>query len=165
MREGRKGQAHFGIVVAEHSFAVQGRYVERLGFYNPHTKELNIETDKVLGWISKGAKPTTSIARLLKSKNTKGMEKYIKHVKFVVKPKEVVVEKKIEAPAPEVKEEKAEASVEEVVPTTEEVVGQEEAPTEIVEETPEEPAPTEEEIVAEEAAVTEEEKTEEKVAE
>ena len=161
MREGRKGQAHFGIVVAEHSFAVQGRYVERLGFYNPHTKELSIETEKVMGWISKGAKPTTSIARLLKSKNTKGMEKYIKHVKFVVKPKEEVVEKKMEAPTPEVKEEKVEAMKEEIPAET--VIT--EAPTEVVEETVAEPAPTEEEIVAEEAAVAEEEKTEETVAE
>lgn len=113
VREGRKRQSHFGLVVAEHSFAVQGRYVERLGFYNPRTKEIQLEQEKIMDWIKKGAQPTTSVARLLKSKDMKGMEKFIKFVQFPEKVKEEVVEKETPAPAPAPAAETVEAPVEE----------------------------------------------------
>jgi len=79
-RAGRKKQPVYRIVVAEHTNRVQGKYVDRIGHYNPLMKPvvLTIDTDKLFEWIKKGAQPTNTIARLLKGDGVKGMEKYIK---------------------------------------------------------------------------------------
>lgn len=85
VRAGRKGQPKFKVVVAEHSKAVKGKFIEKLGAYDPHTKTVDVEEDKISAWIAKGAQPSTTLARLLKGKGMKNMEKFIKHVTFLKK--------------------------------------------------------------------------------
>lgn len=64
-RQGKKHQPNYRIVVAEASFPAQGKYREKLGFFNPLTKELVVDKDKVKKWLSKGAQPTNTVAKLL----------------------------------------------------------------------------------------------------
>lgn len=70
-RTGKKKQASYRVVVAEKSRAVQAKFIEILGWYNPHTKELNIQKEKIEGWLGKGASPSNTVAVLLKKSGFK----------------------------------------------------------------------------------------------
>lgn len=78
-RTGKTRQESFRIVVAPHTNAVKGKYIELLGHYVPaeKPKKFDIRKDRVEYWISKGAKPSESIAMLLKNHGFTGMEKFI----------------------------------------------------------------------------------------
>ena len=70
---GTKKRPVYKIVVAESRFARDGRFIEKLGFFNPllpKEKEdrIRLETDRIKYWISQGAKPTTRVARILGEK-------------------------------------------------------------------------------------------------
>ena len=142
-RGGRKGQASFRLVVADHARPVQGKYIQILGNFNPKSKEMAVEQEEILKWIAKGAKPSQTAARLLKKQGMAGMDKYIEHVHFIKKE----VEKTPEAPmmaAPQPKAEKAEAKPEPEVVKEEVAETPVEEKAEIVEEVKEEaPAPEE----------------------
>lgn len=67
-RKGKKNQPFFRIVVIDKRRSSKGgRAVEELGYVNPLTKKNSIEKERVLYWISKGAKPTPRIHNLLVS--------------------------------------------------------------------------------------------------
>ena len=67
-RVGRKHQPTFRIVVADSEAPRDGRFVELLGHYYPRGKGEQIELDKgkVLQWLAKGAKPSETVASLLR---------------------------------------------------------------------------------------------------
>ena len=70
---GTKKRPVYKIVVAESRFARDGRFIEKLGFFNPllpKEKEdrIRLETDRIKYWIGQGAKPTTRVARILGEK-------------------------------------------------------------------------------------------------
>jgi small subunit ribosomal protein S16 len=67
-RVGRKGQAHYRIVVADSRSPRDGRFVATLGHYNPKANpaELRVDGDKALAWMAKGALPTDTVRSLLK---------------------------------------------------------------------------------------------------
>ena len=114
-RGGTKKRPVYKIVVAESRFARDGRFIEKLGFFNPllpKEKEdrIRLETDRIKYWISQGAKPTTRVARILGEKqiipmpaNSNNPQKAIpkKDRKKADAPKE---EKKEDAPKKEKKE-------------------------------------------------------------
>lgn len=60
-RIGKKHQASFRIVLQESQWKPQGKTLELLGFYNPHSKEKNIQTERVKYWIAKGAQPSATL--------------------------------------------------------------------------------------------------------
>lgn len=64
-RVGKKHQATFRVVVAEKRSKLRGRFIEDLGWLNPHTKSSEIKNDRVKYWISVGAKPTPTVYNLL----------------------------------------------------------------------------------------------------
>ena len=43
-----------------------GKYIDKIGFYNPFDKKLEYNTEKLKSWISKGAQPTDIVKKLLK---------------------------------------------------------------------------------------------------
>ena len=118
---GTKKRPVYKIVVADSRFARDGRFIEKLGFFNPllpkeKEERIKLETDRIKYWISQGAKPTTRVARILGEKqiipmpaNSNNPQKAIpkKDRKKAEAPKE---EKKAEAPK---EEKKAEAPKEE----------------------------------------------------
>ncbi|HXV73132.1 MAG TPA: 30S ribosomal protein S16 [Sphingomonadales bacterium] len=69
-RGGAKKRPFFRIVVADSRFPRDGRYIERLGHYNPllpkdHAERLKMDVDKVKAWLAKGATPSDRISRFL----------------------------------------------------------------------------------------------------
>jgi len=54
-RMGKPGHAYFRVVVLEHSSRPQGKYLELLGSYDPHKKDMKVKGDRVQYWIQKGA--------------------------------------------------------------------------------------------------------------
>ncbi len=64
-RTGKRNQPHYRMVVAEHTAPVTGKIVAQLGHYNPRTKDLVADGDEALRWMSEGAQPSNTVARLL----------------------------------------------------------------------------------------------------
>ena len=73
-RMGRKDQSYFRIVVADSRSPRDGRFVAQLGHYNPRTNpaELQVDRDKALAWMAKGALPTETVRSLLKKAGVLG---------------------------------------------------------------------------------------------
>ncbi len=111
-RAGRKKSPFYRIVVAEKSRAVKGRFVEKVGHYNPVTnpKEVSLNTERIEHWISVGATPSQTAARLFHSNGMTSAEKFI--AKRVMKPsraeREAIQKAKEEGEEKEVKNEKKE---------------------------------------------------------
>lgn len=70
MRRGRKKLALFDIVVADARSPRDGRFIQKLGTYNPNSNPASIEFDhdKALDWLIKGAQPTDTVRRILSYK-------------------------------------------------------------------------------------------------
>jgi small subunit ribosomal protein S16 len=69
-RKGRKKQAFYHIVVADSRSPRDGRYIEKIGSYNPITNPATIELDfdKALSWLQNGALPTDTCRAILSYK-------------------------------------------------------------------------------------------------
>ena len=143
-RSGRKNRPNYRLVVAEHSAPVKGRYLEMLGTFDPLVDKHGFVVDiaKVEEWIKKGAKPTNTVARLLKGQGVKGMETFIVEMKDrkVKNPKEEPETPAAPAAEAAPAEEKTKATPEEA-PVEE--TPKEEAVPEASEEKPAEEAPAE----------------------
>jgi len=70
-RVGSKKNPIYRVVAADSRSPRDGKFIEIVGRYNPQTEPSTIELDedRVRDWLSKGAQPTESVARLLKAKN------------------------------------------------------------------------------------------------
>lgn len=64
-RVGRKKLPLYRIVVVDSGKARDGEYIENVGHYDPRTKDLKLNRDRVEYWISKGAQPTNTVAKLI----------------------------------------------------------------------------------------------------
>lgn len=69
-RAGTKKRPFYHIVVADSRFPRDGRFIERLGYYNPllpkdNADRLKLDLDKVKAWLAKGAQPSDRVMRFL----------------------------------------------------------------------------------------------------
>ena len=64
-RKGRKKIPFYRIVVIDSKKARDGKFIERVGHYDPRSKELQLKRDRIEYWISKGAQPTNTVAKLI----------------------------------------------------------------------------------------------------
>ncbi len=66
-RFGKKGKPFYHVVVADARSPRDGKFIERLGSYNPNTNPATIEInfDKTLDWVNKGAQPTDTCRAIL----------------------------------------------------------------------------------------------------
>ena len=67
---GAKKRPVYKIVIADSRFPRDGRFIEKVGFFNPllpKTKKerIHLEVERIKHWISKGAKPTLRVSRIL----------------------------------------------------------------------------------------------------
>ena len=67
---GAKKRPVYKIVIADSRFPRDGRFIEKVGFFNPllpKTKKerINLEVERIKHWINKGAKPTLRVSRIL----------------------------------------------------------------------------------------------------
>jgi small subunit ribosomal protein S16 len=69
-RHGKKGYPFYHIVVADGRAPRDGRYIERLGVYNPNTNPATIEFDfdRALDWLQNGAQPSDTCRTILAKK-------------------------------------------------------------------------------------------------
>lgn len=69
-RGGSKKRPFYHLVVADSRMKRDGRFIERLGFFNPVARgseeALRIDTDRVDHWVGLGAQPSARVAKLLK---------------------------------------------------------------------------------------------------
>uniref|UniRef100_UPI0032173FEC 30S ribosomal protein S16 n=1 Tax=uncultured Draconibacterium sp. TaxID=1573823 RepID=UPI0032173FEC len=82
-RHGRKRYAYYHIVVADSRAPRDGRYIERIGSYNPNTDPatIDLDFDKAYDWLVKGAQPTDTVRAILSYKGVM----YKKHLMGGVK--------------------------------------------------------------------------------
>ena len=68
-RVGATKQPTYRLVVADSRNARDGRSIETIGHYNPRTDpvEVSIDTEKAKKWLSQGAQPSDTVARLFRS--------------------------------------------------------------------------------------------------
>ena len=68
MRVGKKKQPTYRVVAADSRSPRDGRFIEILGTYEPRAEpsRINIDNDKAVQWLTKGAKPTETVEKLLK---------------------------------------------------------------------------------------------------
>lgn len=66
-RRGRKKQAMYDVVVADARAPRDGRFIEKIGTYNPNTDpaSIHMDNDKAFDWVMKGAQPTDTVRAML----------------------------------------------------------------------------------------------------
>src|SRR3954454_10534007 len=79
-RAGTKKRPVYHIVVADSRYPRDGRFIERLGFFNPllpkeHKDRLRLDLDKVKSWMVKGAQPSDRVMRFLDAAGVAKREK------------------------------------------------------------------------------------------
>ena len=169
-RGGAKKRPYYRIVVADSRKARDGRYIERLGTYNPmvakdHPDRLNTDDERIKYWLGVGALPSNRVARFLSDKGLvdkpaipEQTKQHLPRAKTLERQKEAEEKAKAaaEAPAEEAKAEEAPAEEAKAEEAPAEEAKSEEAPAEEAkaEETPAEEAKADE-------APAEETKTEE----
>jgi small subunit ribosomal protein S16 len=67
-RHGTKKRPFYRVVVANSEAPRDGRYIERVGVYDPRISPSRIEfqQEKLMSWLRKGAQPTETVAQLMK---------------------------------------------------------------------------------------------------
>ena len=119
-RVGRINSPAYRVIVTEHTRGPKtGNFVEKVGSYNPKTKEKALNADRIKHWISQGAQPSDTMHNMLVSAGI------ISGKKINVLPKFVAPEKPAE-----------EAPVEEAAPIAEAVEAEEAREEEITESAP-----------------------------
>jgi small subunit ribosomal protein S16 len=78
-RAGTKKRPVYHVVVADSRYPRDGRFIERLGHFNPllpkdNEARLKLDLDKVKSWMSKGAQPSDRVARFLDAAGIKKRE-------------------------------------------------------------------------------------------
>jgi small subunit ribosomal protein S16 len=73
-RGGAKNRPFYNIVVADSRMPRDGRFIERIGFYNPKAPEgeqnYRIALDRVAHWVTQGAQPSSAVKKLIKRGKT-----------------------------------------------------------------------------------------------
>ncbi|MFO7722845.1 MAG: 30S ribosomal protein S16 [Bacteroidales bacterium] len=69
-RKGKKGQPFYHIVIADGRAPRDGKFIEKIGTYNPLTKPagINLDFDKAIQWLQNGAQPTDTARAILSYK-------------------------------------------------------------------------------------------------
>ncbi|MET4081212.1 small subunit ribosomal protein S16 [Pedobacter sp. UYP30] len=82
-RFGKKGKPFYHVVIADSRSPRDGKFIERLGSYNPNTNPatIDLDFDKTLAWVNKGAEPTDTVRAILSYKGIL----YKKHLEGGVK--------------------------------------------------------------------------------
>ena len=73
-RGGSKKRPFYHVTVTDSRNARDGRFIERVGFFNPiargQEERLRIDTDRIAAWVAKGAQVSPRVARLMKEAAT-----------------------------------------------------------------------------------------------
>ena len=91
-RGGTKKRPHYNIVIAESRSARDGRFIERIGYYNPllpkdHADRIKLDLDKAKAWLAKGATASDRVHRFLADAGVLKHEKHHSPQKMLPKKK------------------------------------------------------------------------------
>ena len=69
-RGGTKKRPHYNVVIADSASPRDGRFIEKIGFYNPllpkdHADRIKLDVDKAKAWLAKGATASDRVHRFL----------------------------------------------------------------------------------------------------
>lgn len=107
-RTGRHKYPTYRLVAADKRKAANGKFISVLGHYNPHTKELVMDKEQIVKYMSTGAQPSNRVIKLLQQQNVE-LPVWAK-LQTKSKPAKKVVEPKAETPAEADTEEVADAA-------------------------------------------------------
>ena len=107
---GTKKRPVYKIVVADSRFARDGRFIEKLGFFNPllpkeKKERVGLQAERIKYWLSQGAQPTIRVARILGENELIPMPEKGNNPQKAVPKKDRKKEEKTEAPKEEKKTE------------------------------------------------------------
>jgi len=74
-RIGKKGHASFRVVVAEARSKAKSKFIEDLGWIDPHVDKFELNKDRITYWIKNGAQPTRTAADYIKKSDTEHSNK------------------------------------------------------------------------------------------
>lgn len=131
-RHGSHKRPFYWLVVAESAAPRDGRYIEKLGVFNPflpkdHPERINFKTERVEHWLKTGAKPTERSEKLL---NVAGIKVVGSKLKERIEKRKAVIDAKKASEAAEAKAKEEAEKAEQESQATEEKA---EAPTEKIE--------------------------------
>ena len=135
-RGGTKKRPVYKVVVADSRFARDGRFIEKVGFFNPllpkeKKERVGLEAERIKYWLGQGAQPTTRVARILGENELMPMPANGNNPNKAVPKKERNKKEEDNKEAPKGEAPKAEAPKEEAAPAgeaTKEEAPKEEAP-------------------------------------
>ncbi|MBK5911567.1 30S ribosomal protein S16 [Rhodothalassium salexigens] len=115
-RGGAKKRPYYRIVVADSRMPRDGRFIEKVGTYNPtlpkdHDERLRMDLDKIKDWMAKGAQPTDRVTRFLE--NAGVMDKKTRNNPNKAKPSKKTLERQEEKRQKEEERKEAEAAAKE----------------------------------------------------
>lgn len=99
-RTGKRNDVSFRIVVTEHTKPVKSGFIEHIGFYNPESKQFQIDKDKLDTWMKKGATLSTTVNNLLVREKIFAKDKVIKITRVPKKKEEEKSDKPKKEEAP-----------------------------------------------------------------
>ncbi|HNP75581.1 MAG TPA: 30S ribosomal protein S16 [bacterium] len=74
-RKGKKKYPIYRLIITEKQKDPFGDYLENLGTYNPHTKEVQLKVERIKYWLSQGAQATATVHNLLVGQKVIAAEK------------------------------------------------------------------------------------------
>ena len=113
---GTKKRPVYKIVVADSRFPRDGRFIEKLGFFNPllpkeKKERIGLEAERIKYWLGQGAQPTTRVARILGENEIMPMPAKGNNPQKAIPKKDRKKEGEAEAPKAEAPKEEAKAEV------------------------------------------------------
>jgi small subunit ribosomal protein S16 len=114
-RAGTKKRPVYHVVVADSRFPRDGRFIERLGHFNPllpkeKTERLKLDLDKVKAWLAKGALPTDRVSRFLDAAGLMTREKHNNPTRAIPRKQRKVMAEEAAKAETDAKAKKAEAT-------------------------------------------------------
>ncbi len=111
-RGGTKKRPVYKVVVADSRFARDGRFIEKVGFFNPllpkeKKERIGLEAERIKYWLGQGAQPTTRVARILGENELMPMPANGNNPQKAIPKKDRKKEVSEEAPKAEAKKEEA----------------------------------------------------------
>ena len=84
-RGGAKKRPHYSIVVADSRFARDGRFIEKLGTFDPmkpkdSAERVHFDHDKAKAWLAKGAQPTDRVERFLEAAHPRYINQWLEPI-------------------------------------------------------------------------------------
>jgi len=87
IRTGKRNKSSFRVILTEKTSPPKsGKFLEVLGNYNPHQKEINLKEERIKYWLSKGARASDTVHNLLVKKGTIKGPKIKKKIRIKKKP-------------------------------------------------------------------------------